>query len=265
MQKNYEKLKNRRELAARLIDIYIIFNLTFLGLDVYIAHSINAFSHPVEWVAFYFSFVAVVLYALSLIIKQDYWPKCLRFGIGGGAICLGIMGMLFHLNSHFFSDMTLKNLVYTAPFVAPLAFTGIGLLILMNGMIPDTDLAWARWVVLLAGCGWCGNFILSVLDHAQNGFFYLSEWLPVLTSALAIGSLMTLSCVPHQRSLRKFCIVVLGINFIVGILGFFFHLAADLHTSAVKVTDGFLYGAPLFAPLLFPNLSILALFGIWKL
>ena len=135
----------------------------------------------------------------------------------------------------------------------------------MNGMIGDTDLEWSEWVVFMAGFGWCGNFILSVFDHAQNGFFNPSEWLPVFTSALAVGCLVTLFFVPHHSHFLKFCVVVLGVNFIVGIAGFFFHVGAGLQVAAVNRMEGFLYGAPVFAPLLFPNLSLLAMLGIWKL
>ena len=172
--------------------------------------------------------------------------------------------MLFHLSSHFFTDASLKNLVYAAPFVAPLAYAGIGLLLLLNNLILDTEPAWAKWVLFLAFCGWCGNFILSVLDHAQNGFFNSTEWIPVLTSALASSSIGTLLCMQRKQRFIPFCITVLCLNIIVGIAGFFLHLAADLHVPAIQDMDKVLYGAPLFAPLLFPNLSMLALLGIWK-
>ena len=266
MPENLEKtLKTRSGFAARLLDIFIIANLAFLALDVFIAHAVNKFAHWAEWIPFYFSLGAPVLLVLTLLGREKPWTHGCRLGVGWSAICIGIAGMLFHLNSHFFSDLTLKNLVYTAPFVAPLAFTGIGLLLIMNGMIHDTDLEWAQWVVFLAGFGWFGNFILSVFDHAQNGFFNPLEWLPVFTSAIAVGSLVTAVLGPYQPLLLKFCVIVLGTNFIVGIAGFFFHLTADLQASAAEQIDGFLYGAPLFAPLLFPNLSLLAILGIWKL
>ncbi len=266
MPENSEKtIKNSDGLAGRLLDIFIIANLAFLALDVFIAHSVNAFKHSAEWIPLYFSLVAPILLALSVFREKNRWQHWCRVGIGWISISIGVAGMLFHLNSHFFSDLTLKNLVYTAPFVAPLAFTGIGLLLIMNGMIHDSDLEWAQWVVFLAGCGWCGNFILSVFDHAQNGFFNPSEWLPVFTSAVAVGCLVTLLLVPYQSLFLKFCIIVLGVNFMMGVAGFFFHLMADLQVPAVKRTEGFLYGAPLLAPLLFPNLSLLALLGIWKL
>lgn len=266
MPENSEKtLRNHKGWAARLLNFFILANLAFLALDVFIAHSVNAFAHSAEWIPFYFSLGAPVLLALTMFRTEKRWKYRCRVAIGCGAICIGIAGMFFHLNSQFFSNQTLKNLVYTAPFVAPLSFTGIGLLLIMNSMIDDADLEWAQWVVLIAGAGWCGNFILSAFDHAQNGFFNPLEWLPVFTSAMVVGCLATLFFLPHQPFFFKFCGVVLGINFVVGIAGFFLHLAADLQAPAVEPIEHFLYGAPLFAPLLFPNLSLLGILGIWKL
>ncbi len=258
-------MKIRDGLAAKLLDVFIVANLAFLALDVFMAHAANAFAHWAEWIPFYFSLGAPGLLALTLFTKKKRWKHWCRVGIGYGAISIGVAGMLFHLNSHFFSHLTLKNLVYAAPFVAPLAFTGLGFLLIMNGMIRDADLEWAQWVVFIAGCGWGGNFILSILDHAQNGFFNPTEWLPVFTSAMAVGCLATVFLIPYQPLFLKFCIVVLGVNLIVGVAGFGFHFAANLQVPAVGQTARFLYGAPLFAPLLFPNLSVLAILGIYKL
>ena len=170
MLKNLEKrIQENNGFAAKLLDIFIVVNLAFLALDVYIAHSINAFGHSSEWIPFYFSLLASILLIPTVLTRKRRWKHSLRVAIGWCSIGVGIIGMLYHLNSHFFSDLTLKNLVYTAPFVAPLAFTGVGLLLLMNGMLLDSELEWSQWVLFLAGLGWCGNFILSVLDHAQNG------------------------------------------------------------------------------------------------
>ena len=95
--------------------------------------------------------------------------------------------------------------------------------------------------------------------------FKITEWLPVIASALACSSLGTLLCMQQKQRFIPFCITILCLNIIVGSAGFFLHLAADLQVPATQSTDKLLYGAPLFAPLLFPNLSLLALLGIWKL
>ncbi len=266
MLKNFgAKLRNSNGTATRLLDIFIILNLAFLALDVYIAHAAGGFNSIVEWLPIYFSLLAFGVFVCVFLTGKMQWLNWCRTCLGWSAIGIGIAGMLFHLSSHFFSDASLKNLVYAAPFIAPLAYTGIGLLLLLNNLIPDTQAEWAKWVVFLAFCGWCGNFILSVLDHAQNGFFNITEWLPVITSALASSSLATLLCMKRKQRFVAFCITVLCLNIIIGGVGFFLHLAADLRVPAMDGTEKILYGAPLFAPLLFPNLSILALLGISKL
>src|SRR5262245_64192341 len=56
----------------------------------------------------------------------------LGLAVGWGSVAVGIAGMLFHLDSAFFEAQTLKNLVYTAPFAAPLAYAGLGFLILLR-------------------------------------------------------------------------------------------------------------------------------------
>ena len=245
-------MQNPNRFVVRLLDLFIIANLAFLALDVYIAHAINAFAHIAEWIPVYFSIVASLFLVLMLFMKQTtltYWG---RFGIGTLSIGIGIVGMLFHLNSYFFSDLTLKSLVYAAPFVAPLAYTGLGMLLIVNIRLDAEDDDWARWVLLIASGGWCGNFLLSVLDHAQNGFFNPLEWLPVVTSAFAMSCLLTILMIPWSGVFLKICHSVMGFNGVVGILGFGFHLNAPTH-------------APVFAPLLFVNLSLLAIFGLYQL
>jgi len=44
-------------------------------------------------------------------------------------------GLLLHLDSAFFGEQTLRILVYTAPFVAPLANSGVGLLLILDRMV----------------------------------------------------------------------------------------------------------------------------------
>ena len=54
----------------------------------------------------------------------------------------------------------------------------------------------------------------------------------------------------------------MGLQILVGVLGFVLHATADLHGPANSIRDNFIYGAPVFAPLLFANLAILALIGL---
>jgi hypothetical protein len=51
----------------------------------------------------------------------------------------------------------------------------------------------------------------------------------------------------------------------VGLLGFYYHTAANLRGPSANAFDNFVYGAPAMAPLLFPNLALLVFIGLWRL
>jgi hypothetical protein len=172
---------------------------------------------------------------------------------------------VFHLRSHFFETQTLQNLVYTAPFAAPLAYTGLGLVLILNRTVSDRLLDWSRWIVLLAMGGFVGNFVLSLADHAQNDFFAPGEWIPVVSAALAVGFLLVVALRPHDARLRHGTWAVMGLQMIVGLIGFGLHVSANLSRPGTTLWEQFVYGAPAMAPMLFADLAILALLGLWAL
>lgn len=274
--------------SALLLEAFVAINLAFLALDIYVAHSMNAFRHPAEWIPFYFSIVGAI--AVMVIVgkalsagaraareQMDDGAHAASAAIsaGGGrwvglvvgwaSIVVGISGLLWHLQSHFFRDATLKNLVYSAPFIAPLAYAGVGFLLLANRLVPHRTESWARWVLFLAWGGWLGNYGLSLLDHAQNGFFYWTEWIPVAVSALAVGFVAMLCLSRPGRLLLTLTAWILALQAITGILGLGLHLRPLLDYSTAPLFDRLVHGAPVFAPLLFVNLALLAGIGVWEL
>jgi hypothetical protein len=52
---------------------------------------------------------------------------------------------------------------------------------------------------------------------------------------------------------------------VVGILGFWFHLRANLVEPGHNLWDRLVNGAPPLSPMLFPNLGGLAFIGLWRL
>jgi hypothetical protein len=108
-------------------------------------------------------------------------------------------------------------------------------------------------------------FVFSLADHAGNGFYFAVEWVPVAASAIAIGFL----CVPLvMRVSRVFIDVsaaVLILDAGVGLWVFVLHTMSKLRGPSVHPFDNFVYGAPPMAPLLFPNLMILGIIGLWQL
>lgn len=250
---------------AMLVDVFVILNLAFLTLDVYIAHSVNAFAKRMEWVPVLFSAAAALALTLALVTSRRTGFSGLGFALGGLAIAVGVGGMIFHLESQFFSRLSLESLVYTAPFAAPLAFAGVGFLILLNRMVPSDSLEWGRWVVFFAFAGFVGNFALTLADHAQNGFFQVTEWIGVGGAAVGVAFLAVAIAAPRGRSFLVVVLAVLAGEVVLGLLGFYFHLMAGLHGSSLTMHENFLYGAPIFAPLLFPNLALLGAIGVLDL
>ncbi len=119
-----------------LVELFAVANIAFLAVDIGIAHAINAFENRAEWVPVVFSLTATPALLVATAMggvrpalagsegagARGAWRRAARWlglAIGAGSVAVGIAGLLLHLESQFFREATLKNLVYTAPFVAP--------------------------------------------------------------------------------------------------------------------------------------------------
>jgi hypothetical protein len=248
-----------------LLELFVVANLAFLAVDILLAHSVNEFARWEEWIPFACSVGAAPAILAALVISG--WAPAAGaargtgIAVGGVSVAVGGLGLVLHLDSGFFQERTLRSLVYAAPFAAPLAYSGLGLLLLLNRTEADGR-EWSRWVLLLAAGGFAGNFALSLADHAQNGFFRWTEWFPVVVAAYAAAFLATAAFARASTVLARTCRAVLGIAMLVGVWGFALHAAADLAGPAASPRDNFVFGAPVFAPLLFPNLGLLGFLGL---
>lgn len=251
------------------VELFATANLGILAADIYIAHSVNQFGMKAEYVPLYFSIVAAA--ALAVAVALGWAGKMRRAWrvtgavIGWAAILVGLAGVLYHLDCRFFAERTLKSITYAAPFAAPLSYTGLGFLLLLNRMIAPRTADWARWVIFLALGGFFGNFVLSLTDHAENGFFQHTEWIPVISSAFAVGFLMVPLIARVTRRYMDWCMLIMLSQAIVGVMGFWFHLRVNLIEPGHTLFEKLVNGAPPMAPLLFPNLVGLAWIGMWAL
>src|SRR5262249_37482616 len=162
--------------------------------------------------------------AVVLLARERLrWWRLLGYIVGWGSVLVGVAGLVLHLESQFFQQWTLASLVYAAPFAAPLAYTGIGLLLIMNRMVDTEGMDWPLWVIFLALGGFVGNFIFSVTDHAQNGFHHRSEWIPVCSSALAVGFMTVPLVTAVTQGFLRACAALMAFQAVVGLLGFGLH------------------------------------------
>ncbi|MDQ6893090.1 MAG: hypothetical protein M3167_10470 [Acidobacteriota bacterium] len=246
-------------------ELFAIGNFAFLAVDIGLAHSVNSFARAAEWIPLVFSLAAAVLLAIGFSPAMRARTRGLGLAVGALSVLVGISGLLWHLDSHFFREQTLKNLVYTAPFAAPLAYTGLGLLVLLGRLVDSETEEWAVWVLVLALGGFIGNFALSVADHAQNAFFHPTEWIAAAGAAFGIGFLFAAAFLDRSERFLRLCLFVLAGEAAVGVLGFALHLRGNLSARGGSTAQRFLYGAPIFAPLLFTNIALLAAIGVFLL
>jgi len=250
------------------VELFALFNLAGLAPDIFLAHSTNFFRQSTEYIPLAFSVASPVLLmpTLMLLVKGRLrsW-RTLGYIVGWSSVLIGVAGLVLHLESQFFQQWTLASLVYAAPFAAPLAYTGIGLLLIMNRMVDMDAMEWPLRVIFLALGGFVGNFIFSVTDHAQNGFYHHSEWIPVCSSALAVGFMIVPLVIRVSRAFLRICALLMLLQAAVGFLGFGLHLRADINGFGPTLLDRAIYGAPIFAPMLFPDLVVLASIGLWVL
>ena len=249
------------------VEVFVLFNFAGLVVDIFLAHSTNHFRRSSEYVPLYFSMVATATLTVILPLRwrrPAIWRDVGHL-VGWLAVAVGLAGVILHLDSQFFYARTIRSLTYAAPFAAPLAYTGLGLLLILNRLVDAGTVEWAQWVLLLALGGFIGNFVFSLTDHAQNGFFNPLEWVPVAASAFAIGFLFVLFLVRPPIAYLKLCAVVLAVQALVGLIGFSLHAAAILRRPGATFFERILAGAPPMAPLLFPNLVVLGLIALWAL
>jgi len=107
--------------------------------------------------------------------------------------------------------------------------------------------------------------VLSLTDQAVNGFFHRSEWIPVISSALAVGSFLVYLLGNPARSYSRWCAAVLILQAIAGSTGFLLHLSADLHGPSRNVFSNAISGAPPFAPLAASQSRDSRFFGLGRL
>jgi hypothetical protein len=246
----------------RCAEWFVVANLAFLGVDIALAHAENAFARRAEWAPLGFSALATLLLVPMAAGRGGAGWRIVERAVGATAIAVGVLGMVFHLQSGFFQQRTLHDLVYSAPFIAPLAYVGVGLLLLLLRLetAGSPEMGW--WLMLLALGGFAGNLGLSLLDHAQNGFFRWTEWSPVVAAAFGTSFLFVVWLRPDP-ALVRLCGGVLAVAAVVGLLGFVLHASADFHRPAKRVIDRFIFGAPAFAPLLFADLAALGAVALW--
>ena len=264
-------------------------NEVFLGVDIYLAHSISGTITAREWIPIIFgpSAGALLLLAGLISLRRRTAASILATVVLLSSMGVGFLGAYFHLvrailpTAPLGERVSVALLVWSPPILGPLTFTLVGLLGISAAWIEDPldsgvlrlpgnlqlDLPYSktRALLFMVGLGTMATLVSSVLDHARTGFE--NPWLWVPTAAGTFGSIVAVGLGAIERPRRADILVFAGtmaLLMLVGVTGAVLHILRNLTAEGAIVGERFLRGAPFLAPLLFANMGALGLIALVK-
>jgi hypothetical protein len=264
-------------------------NEIFLGIDIYLAHSISGTITAREWIPIIFGPCAGVLLLLAGLVslRRRTAASILATVVLLISMGVGFLGAYFHLvrailpTAPLGERVSVALLVWAPPILGPLTFTLVGLLGISAAWIEapldsgvlrlpgdwrlDLPYSKTRALLFMVGLGTMATLVSSVLDHARTGFE--NPWLWVPTAAGTFGSIVAVGLGAIERPRRADILVFAGtmvLLMLVGITGAVLHILRNLTAEGAIVGERFLRGAPFLAPLLFANMGALGLIALVK-
>lgn len=262
-------------------------NELFLGLDIYLAHSISGTIVPNEWIPIVFGPLAglLLLIAGAIALRNRPLATLLATAVFVVSIGIGLLGAYFHITRAILPTalpgdrVSLDLLVWAPPILGPLTFCLVGLLGLSAAWIEDPPdsgvlhllgsrrlrmpMSKTRAYLMLVGLGILATLISSVLDHARTGFE--NPWLWIPTALGTFGTVVAVGLASAQQIRRGDLIVfmlAMLMLMLVGAVGLALHVSVNLTSHGSIVGERFLRGAPFLAPLLYANMGMLGLISL---
>ncbi len=259
-------------------------NLFFLGLDIYLAHSISGTIVPYEWIPIIFGPFAGVLLLVAGIValrKRDL-ATVIANVIFLTSVAVGLLGAYFHVvravlpTGPIGARVNVDLLVWAPPVLGPLTFSLVGLIGISAVWLEDPadsgrltllskrriQLPYSKTqaYLFIVGLGTLATLISSVLDHARTNFHNPWLWVPI--TAGVFGTVVAAALGSMDRPSRGDIIVYVSamvLLLITGVVGAVLHIQEDLTAQGTFVLERFIRGAPFLAPLLFANMGTLGL------
>jgi len=259
-------------------------NQLLLGLETYIAHLISGTLVPREYIPIVFGPVAGVLLLLIGLLAFRNRPLATLLAniVFLASIVVGLLGAYFHLMRAILPDavtgsqVSIPLLVWAPPILGPFTFALVGLLGISASWMEDPldsgtlaiskslritlPYSKTRAYFFIVGMGCLATVISSVLDHARTDFTNPWLWLPTVVGVF--GAIVTVVMgfleEPTRGDLLTFAFGM-GLMILVGMIGTFLHYQQDITSQGVIVSERFIRGAPLLAPLLFADMGTLGL------
>jgi hypothetical protein len=259
-------------------------NELFLGLDIFLAHSISGTIVPREWIPIIFGPVAGVLLLVAGVIalKRRETAVVLANIVLGASIVVGLLGAYFHLvrgilpTAPVGQRINIDLLIWAPPVIGPLMFALVGLmgisaswieepagsgrLKLLGGRTLTLPVSKTRAYLLMISLGTLATLISSVLDHARTDFTNPWLWLPTAVGVFSgvVAFLLASYRDIHKRDLIAY-VIAMFLLIVVGLIGLGLHIAENLTTEGLVIQERFIRGAPFLAPTLYANMGVLGL------
>ncbi len=260
-------------------------NEIFLGVDIYLAHSISGTIVPNEWIPIIFGPIAGVLLLVAglIALRQRPLATWLATGVLLASTAVGLLGAYFHTVRAALPEaapdevITVRLLIWAPPILGPLMFALVGLWGISAAWIEDPPdsgrlrlfirdwylplpLSKTRAYFFMFSLGTLVTTLSAVLDHARTGYENQWLWIPTVVGVFAtlVGAAMGFIARPHRGDLVIY-LIALVLLIVTGLLGAYFHVNDNLTSRGELVVERFIRGAPFLAPLLFANMGAFGL------
>jgi hypothetical protein len=262
-------------------------NEIFLGIDIYLAHSISGTIVPREWIPIIFGPAAglLLLVAGVIALRRRTLATVIANIVLIASIAVGLLGAYYHLvrailpTAPVGQQVDVGLLVWAPPIIGPLMFSMVGLLGISAAWVespPDSGVlnllggrrlslpySKTRAYFFIVGMGTLATVLSSVLDHARASFENPWLWVPTIAGVIGTAVAVTLGALekPTRADLITYALAML-LLIGVGVAGAALHVRDNLTAGGVVVAERFIRGAPFLAPLLFANMGALGLIAL---
>jgi hypothetical protein len=265
----------------------VAINEIFLGIDIFLAHSISGTIVPRERIPIIFGPIAgAVLIIVGLLsLRRRTLANVIASLVFIASITVGLLGAYFHIRRGILPTglpgkwLTIDLLVWAPPVLGPLTFCLIGLLglsaawsetppesgnlYLAQGVRLNLPFSKTRALYFMVGLGALASLISMIFDHARTGF--VNPWLWFSAAVGIFGTVIPIFIGalnnPGRSDYMIYTASMIALV-LLGTLGLVLHINENLIAGGQIVTERFIRGAPFLAPMLFADMGTLGLIAL---
>lgn len=264
--------------------LMVAFNEFMLAVEIYLAHSISGTIVPYEWIPIVFGLIAGAILGGAGIVALRNRPLAMWISIPTflASILVGLLGAYFHISRAVLAgapvgqQVGISLTIWAPPVLAPLTFALVGvlglsaiwaeqpvdsgMLIFFGGRRLQLPYSKTRGYFFWISMAMLATLISSVLDHARTDFSNPWLWIPTAAGILGVVVSLGIGFVdkPNRGDIWVY-FVSMAVIIIVAIIGAVLHGMTNLAVNNTIISERFIRGAPILAPLLFADIASLGI------